>query len=310
MMFYLTLWFPKAYRARLSGLFVLAQPVAFILGGPLAAAILAMDGTAGLRGWQWLFLIEGIPAIILALAAQQWLPNGPEQAEWLDADAKRVIGSRLGAETGAAIPESVSTALLDVRVWLLAIPIFAAGSAQYGVALWLPQIVSAMGFSNSATGLIVAASYFAAMVAIVAVSFSSDRRGERLWHVAFCWVIAAAAFIAASLSPNDSAILVALTLANAAILGEIAPLFAIPTNFLTGQACASAMALMNVFASLGGLVAPVVIGALREQSGDYRTAMGFLAVQLVLAVLLLMGFRLAMSSRRLPLSHAKTGDAA
>ena len=309
MMFYLTLWFPKAYRAQLSAFFIVAQPLAFIVGGPLSTRILGMNGIAGFHGWQWLFLIEGIPAIVIAVCALQWLPDGPERAEWLDADEKRTISARLGGEAQAGKPETLLTAMLDHRVWLIAVPIFAAGSAQYGVALWLPQIVSAMGYSNSATGLVVALTYFAAMIAIVAVAFSSDRQGERLWHVVVCWSIAAAGFIGASVSPSDSGVLIGLTLANAAILANIAPLYALPTGFLTGQACAGAIALMNVFASLGGFVAPILIGVLRTQSGNYKTAMASLAIGLVLAVLILLAFRLAMA-RHLALSHSKMGSAA
>jgi len=297
-MFYLTLWFPQAYRARLSAYFIAAQPLAFIAGGPLSALILDMDGIAGLHGWQWLFLIEGLPAVILALGAWRWLSDDPARAKWLHANERAAIAERLRAESPAEATDTMWSAFCEARVWLIAVPIFAAGLAQNGVAFWMPQIASAMGFSNFETGLIVAATYFTAMVAIILVAYLSDRLGERLWHVVTCWLIAACGFIAASLSPTDIGVLVALALAISGVLSAIAPSFALPTTFLKGPASAGAMALMNTFASLGGFFAPILIGVLRERTGYYGPGMAMLAIALVLAALLVLAAGRAMNVRR------------
>ena len=127
MMFYLTLWFPQAYRARLSAFFITAQPLAFIAGGPLSGMILTMDGVGGLHGWQWLFLIEGLPAVMLAFFALRWLPDGPAQAEWLRGDEKATIFARLRAESPADANDTMWSAFREPRVWLIAVPIFSAG---------------------------------------------------------------------------------------------------------------------------------------------------------------------------------------
>ncbi len=288
MMFYLTLWFPQAYRARLSAFFITAQPLAFIAGGPLSGMILTMDGVGGLHGWQWLFLIEGLPAVMLAFFALRWLPDGPAQAEWLRGDEKATIFARLRAESPADANDTMWSAFREPRVWLIAVPIFSAGLAQNGVAFWIPQIASSMGFSNFATGLVVAVMYSVAMLAIIAVAYLSDRRRERLWHVVTCWLIAAGGFITASLSPTDIGVLIALTVAISGALSAIAPSFALPTAFLKGPASAGAMALMNTFASLGGFAAPILIGIVREQTGYYGPAMAMLAVALALAALLVL----------------------
>lgn len=302
MMFYLTLWFPQAYRARFSAFFIAAQPLAFIAGGPLSGLILGMDGIAGLQGWQWLFLIEGLPAVILAFAAWRWLADGPAQAVWLHPDEKTIVTARLRAESPAEATDTMWNAFRDPRVWLIAVPIFAVGLAQNGVAFWIPQIANAMGFSNIETGLVVAGTYFIAMLAIIVVAYSSDRRGERLWHVVTCWLIAACGFIAASVSPSDIGILLALTVAISGVLGGIAPSFALPTVFLKGAASAGAMALMNTFASLGGFFAPILIGRLLQQTGYYGPGIAMLAVGLVLAVLLVLTAGRAITARRVRFS--------
>jgi ACS family tartrate transporter-like MFS transporter len=161
-----------------------------------------------------------------------------------------------------------------------------------------------MGFSNLETGLIVAGTYLTAMLAILAVGSSSDRRGERLWHVVTCWLIAASAFIIASLSPTDIGVLVALTVAVSCVLAGIAPSFALPTAFLKGPASAGAMALMNVFASLGGFFAPILIGRLREQTGFFGPGIAMLAITLVMAAMIVLAFGRAIATHKVRVAGA------
>ena len=177
MIYYLTLWFPQAYRARFIAMFMTAQPFAFIIGGPLSTLILDMDGVAGLRGWQWLFLIEGLPAVLLSFAVLRWLPDGPATASWLTRDEKAAIASRLAAEDTAE-RRDLWPALLDARIWALGFVGFGQNCAAYGVGLWFPQMVQAMGFSTRATGFVVALPFVAVMVAMVLWARSSDTAGR------------------------------------------------------------------------------------------------------------------------------------
>ncbi len=180
---------------------------------------------------------------------------------------------------------------------MLALAGFGEGSALYGTGLWLPQIVGAMGFSIFATGIVVALVYTASMGAIVAWGYSSDRRGERFWHVALAWLLAAAGCTVASLAGNNLVALVGLTLAVAGIQSSISPYFAVPSTFLKGAAAAGGIALMNTMASLGGFVAPTLIGILREQSGNYASGMAMLAFELIVGAFIILALGRAMTSR-------------
>src|SRR5882762_10162239 len=178
MMFYLTLWFPQAFRARFAASFICAIPLSGVVGAPLSGLILGMDGFLALHGWQWLFLIEGLPVSLLAFAVLNYLPDGPREAAWLSPAEKSAIATRLAADSGAE-DKDLWHALRDPRIVVLALAGFGEGSALYGTGLWLPQIVGAMGYSNLATGIVVALVYTASMGAIVGLGYSSDRRGER-----------------------------------------------------------------------------------------------------------------------------------
>jgi ACS family tartrate transporter-like MFS transporter len=295
MIFYLTLWFPQAFRARFAAGFICAIPLSGIVGGPLSGLILGMDSFLGLHGWQWLFLLEGLPVSLLAFAVLKYLPDGPREAAWLSPAEKSEIAARLAADP-AAENEDLWRALRDPRIVVLALAGFADGSALYGTGLWLPQIVGAMGFSNFATGLVVALAYTASVGAILALGYSSDRRGERTWHVALAWLLSAAGCAIASLAGNNLVALIGLTLA--VVQSGISPYFAVPSTFLKGAAAAGAIALMNTMASLGGFVAPTLIGILRERSGNYSSGMAMLALELIAGALIIVALGRAMTPHR------------
>jgi ACS family tartrate transporter-like MFS transporter len=297
MIFYLTLWFPQVFRARFAARFICAIPLSGIVGAPLSGLILGMDSFLGLHGWQWLFLLEGLPVSLLAFAVLKYLPDGPREAAWLSPAEKSEIAARLAADP-AAESEDLWRALRDPRIVVLALAGFADGSALYGTGLWLPQIVGAMGFSNFTTGLVVALAYTASVGAILALGYSSDRRGERTWHVALAWLLSAAGCAIASLAGNNLVALIGLTLAVAGVQSGISPYFAVPSTFLKGAAAAGAIALMNTMASLGGFVAPTLIGILRERSGNYSSGMAMLALELIAGALIVVALGRAMTPRR------------
>lgn len=299
-MFYLGLWFPQAFRGRFAAAFVCAIPLSAIMGGPLSGAILGMDEMAGLHGWQWLFLLEGLPACLLGFAVVKWLPDNPAKAVWLSTPEKQAIAARLDAEVHGQ-PQNLGKALRDIRVLILALAGFAAGSGLYVAGLWLPQIVSAMGFSNLGTGIVVAMVNVGAMAMIVVWGYSSDMRSERYVHLALAWLVAAAGFALTGIASGSTVTLIGLALAVAGIPAAIAPYYTLPSGFLKGAAEAGAIGAMNTLVSLGGFAGPALVGVLRNRSGGYASGMQMLAVELVVAsIMVLVLARATASARHVP----------
>ena len=290
MIFYLTLWFPPAWRARVNAYFYSGIPLAFVLGGPLSSLILEMDGIAGLRGWQWLFIVEGLPACFLAIAALKLLPDGPRQAKWLTPEEQAVVTSRVAADDKAE-QRSLWPALMDPRVIALGMAYAGWQFGFYGLGLWLPQIIQAMGFDNFTNGFITALPFLAAIVAMQLWSRSSDARGERIWHVAIAALISAAGFAAASAASAAGwsvGVVIALTFAASGLISYMPPFLSLPPTFLGGTAMAAGIGLVSSLGRIGAMLGPLVVGLLREATGDYSAAMLTMAVgQMVAAVIVL-----------------------
>jgi ACS family tartrate transporter-like MFS transporter len=297
MILYLTFWFPRHYRARFTAIFMAAIPLSSIFGGPLSGLLLGMDGVAGLRGWQWLFLLEGLPACLLSFAVLKFLPDGPDSATWLTEGEKGTIAMRLTAEEPTA-KRDLWTGLSDPRVLALGLAGIGSGFASFGSQLWLPQIVQAMGFSNFVTGSIVAAFNVAGMAAMILWGRSSDRRSERIWHMVLPWLVTATGFVVVSLVQNHTIVLMALTLVTVGLLAVLGPFYTLSSSFLSGPAAASGIALVNAFTiGLGGFLGPTVVGKLKEQTGDYAAAMAAMATALVVASVIVSVLGRAMPAR-------------
>ena len=281
MILYLTYWFPRAHRARFIALFMAAIPMSFIIGGPLSGAILGLDGVSDLAGWQWLFLLEGLPACLLALAVLKFLPDGPTQASWLSIGEKKTIIASLATEASAK-HHQLWPALCEPRVLALGLVNFGILSGLYGVQLWLPQIVQAMGFSNLESGFVVALPFIVGMAAMIVWGRLSDARVERIWHLALPKLLAASGFAVASLTQNHLLVLVALTLVLAGLLAALAPMYSLLSSFLSGTAAAGGIALVVAIGTLGGFAGPTIIGVLKQTSGGYAASMAVLSGLLVL----------------------------
>ncbi len=301
MVFYLTLWFPRGYRARFTAIFVAGIPLASIIGGPLSGLILGIDGLGGLHGWQWLFLMEGIPAGLLAFAVLKLLPDGPASAPWLSDAEKQTIAGRITSE-GTAAERDLWAGLRNPRVLALGLVGFGDGAALYGSQLWLPQIIKAMGFSNLGTGFVIALPYAAGMAAMIFWGRSSDRRGERVWHIAIALLIAAAGFVGASVAPSNFLMVLALTVAVVGILAYFGPFFTFPSSFLCGPAAAGGIALVNAFTNFGGFVGPSVIGMIKQRTGDYADAMAALAIVLTISAAIILMIGRAMAVRKVQIA--------
>lgn len=296
MIFYLTLWFPQSYRARFTAIFMIAIPLANIIGGPVSSVILELDGWAGLHGWQWLFVIEGLPACLLAFAVPKLMPNGPAQASWLAAPEKALIAARLAKED-AIKRSSFWPALFDRRVLVLCLGNFGIGFGGYGLSIWLPQILQSIGYSNLAIGFVVAFLSIMGMVAMIAWGWSSDRRRERVWHVSLPLLAAAAGLIALSVPQSAAVSLIAFTIVVVGLLAADGPFYSLPSAFLGGVAAAGGIALINAIGSLGAFAGPFVIGVLREQTGGYGAGMVALAVCFALTAALVLTLGRSMVSR-------------
>jgi ACS family tartrate transporter-like MFS transporter len=301
MVFYLTLWFPRRRRARFTAMFAAGIPLASIIGGPLSGAILEMNGWGGLHGWQWLFLIEGIPAGLLAMVAVKLLPDGPASAPWLLAGEKEIIARHIASD-GLSGQSALWPALRDPRLLALGLVGFGNAAALYGSQLWLPQIVKSMGFSNLQTGFVIALPYAAGMAAMILWGRSSDRCGERIWHIAIACLVSAAGFAGASLAPSNVLMILALTIAVLGTLAYFGPFFSFPSAFLSGPAAAGGIALVNMLSNFGGFLGPTLIGLVKQRTGDYADAMLGLALVLTASAAIIVALGFAMATRKVQIA--------
>jgi len=279
MVLYMTYWFPASTRARFIALFLGGVPLSAVIGSPISSWLLELRGH-GLNGWQWMLILEGIPSLICGVAALWVLPDGPAKAKWLSTDEKRIIAERLAAEPPGAL-HGLKEMLLDKRIWILMIPDFSIVFTLYALNFWLPLMVHGMGFSVRQTGFIVALPYLLAIIAMVALGWSSDRSGSRAGHVAVGCFAAAAGMLIAMLADSHAVIIAALCLATSGIYAALAVFWTLPSSLLRGTAAAAGLALLNSFSNLGGFFGPTLMGWIKQQTGAYSLGLAFLAVMLV-----------------------------
>jgi len=301
---YLTFWFPREYRARFTAIFMTAIPLSSTFGGPLSGLILGADGAGGLRGWQWLFLIEGLPACALALAVLKFLPDGPATASFLSEAEKQTIERRLAAERPAA-PASPWPGLYDLRVLLLGLAGTGVNAAIFGNQLWLPQIVKSLGYSNLTTGFIVALPYLLGIPVMLLAARSSDRWGERVWHTAISLLVAAGGFVVAAIAANPFVVIAGLTAVVFGLVGTYGPYYSLASSFFAGPAAPGAIALVNLMCTgLGGFLGPNIVGLLKQDTGGYAAGMLALSACLVISVVILLLLGRVMGAGRAALIKA------
>jgi ACS family tartrate transporter-like MFS transporter len=295
MVLYLTYWFPARERARVGALFMAAAPVAMVVGAPLSEGLLALDGRLGLQGWQWLFLLEGLPAVVLGAAALRVLTDRPEDAAWLDARERAWLARVMASDRAPRGPAAWSwRSLLDARVVVLCVIYFANTTATYGIFLWLPKILKeASGYEGLRLALITAIPFAVALVGMVAVGAHSDRTQERRLHLAACAAVGAAGLVlAASAGRNVPLIVLAFTICQLGQRAILAVFWSIPPLLLGGTAAAAGIAMINAIGNLGGFVGPTLVGFLRSSDQGYERGLLALAAGLVLEALLAASLRL------------------
>ena len=276
---------------------MMAAPVAIIVGAPVSEALLKLDGRLGLHGWQWLFLLEGLPAVVLGVLALWVLTDRPEQATWLPPEDREWLSATMAdehARRAATGHASLLPALASGRVWVLCTVYFLNTTVTYGIFLWLPAMLrEASGSSGFMVSLMTALPFVAALVAMVLVGRHSDRTGERKFHVAACALTAALGLVLAVWSRNSIWLLVlSFTLSQMGQRSVISVFWAIPPIFLGGTGAAAGIALINSLGNLGGWFGPTMIGWLRDFTGGYTGGLLVLAGVLVTEALVVISLRL------------------
>ncbi len=280
MILYLTYWFPATWRARILSAFMVALPVSNVIGSPVSTALLSVEAQ-GLHGWQWMFLIEGIPAVLCGFAVLLFMRDGPAKASWLSDAEKQWLQGELAREhmVHGATSHSSLSALRSPRVWLFGLIYFGMLVGMYGFGFWLPQIVKGLGnLSNFEVGLATALPYAAAALTMFLWGRHSDRTGERTWHIALpAFVGAVGLALSAYWGGTPVLALAALCLSAMGCYSALPVFWTLPTSMLVGGAAAAGIALVNSIGNTGGFLGPTLVGYVTDATGRYAAALWTLA---------------------------------
>jgi MFS family permease len=289
---YLTQWYPDARRARIVALFMVGLPLSSMVGSPISGWIMRFfDGAHGLGGWQWLFLLEALPSIVLGFAILRWLPNSIESASWLDSREKKVLRDHLDADPATGKSHALCHAFVDPKVWALGLIDLCVLLGLYAVSFWLPSILRDTGVHDTyQIGWLMAVPNAAAVIATLWCGASSDRTRERRWHIVVPFVVAAVALAIAASSPHGTLMTVVLfSLVNAGAAAAMPVVWSLPSTFLKGSAAAGGIAFACSLANLGGFGSTYFIGWLRDTFHSQSAGLyGF-------ALCMLIGCALALS---------------
>jgi D-galactonate transporter len=303
--FYLTLWYPSVYRGRIVGAFMAAIPLSSAIGSPISGMVLGMHGIGGLEGWQWLFIIEAAPAVVLAFITYFYLTDRPVDAHWLAPDERAWLSDRLEAERRqreAVHQISVLQSLYNPRVWALALVYFGLVACNYGVAFWLPQIIKAFGLSYAATGWVTAIPYAIGAAFMVWYGYRSDASGERRGHTAIGLLIAAAGIAASTLTKDPTLTIVAFTIGACGVFGTLPVFWTLPTAVLSGSAAAAGIAVINSIGNLAGFAGPYAMGWMKDATGSFTGGLLLIAglAVIAMAIVLALGHNAALERAPAP----------
>lgn len=287
--FYLTTWFPAHRRGTMISLFIAALPISSLLGSVISGVIMQhMNGVAGYAGWQWLFVIEGLPAVVLGVAVLFWLRDRICDAPWLSAHEKNAMQAALDREAQHKPGHSLRDGLLNPKIWLLGAVYFCLVLGQYVINFWMPTIIKDSGVAQPwAIGALSAIPYAAAAVSMVLVGCSSDRRREYRWHLAICACVGAGGVVFGTLLGSNLVLaMIGLTIGTAAMISSLPVFWGMPTAVVGGAAAAAGIALINSLGNVAGFVSTIVVGWITQLTGSTQMAMYFMAGVLVLGGLL------------------------
>jgi MFS transporter, ACS family, tartrate transporter len=289
---YLSFWFPAQYRARTVALFMVAIPAASIVGSPISAGLLQMDGAMGMRGWHWLFILEGVPTMLLGFVCLKWLANKPSEAKWLTPSENEWLSSKFAAEQTAGKrvePRSFWRTLCNKYVLCLALVDACASGASSTMAVWQPQLLKSFGLTVTQTGILNSVPYAVSAVAMIYWGRHSDRKGERLWHTIIAILFIAGGCIAASLSNSLALTVAALSCVIVGAYSLKGPFWALASAVLSNRAAAVGLATINAVSTLiGGGLMVNVFGWVKQSTGSYALAMLPLAGLTVISIIALL----------------------
>jgi MFS family permease len=291
--YFMTCWFPALYRGRMMGIFYAFGAIAGVVGGPLGGALLRLDGTLGVRGWQWIFLVEGLPAVLLACYGLVTLSNRPVDAHWLTTEQRTWLQRRLDSEAVAKTGHGMGLlrSIASPQLLILTLAYVAMAYGIYAMAFFLPLIVKSLGLSNTAIGYILVLPNICGSIGMILCSRSSDRTGERIWHVVLPVAVAGLGAMAAGLLlDNIYLTIAAFCVAMCGIAASLPVFWNLPTAYLGAGAAAGGIAFVNSVGNISGYLAPQVTGALRDATGGYTAPM------LVAGVVMLFGAGLILAS--------------
>jgi MFS transporter, ACS family, tartrate transporter len=282
---YLTYWFPKRFRARYISMFALGIPLSSVIGSPLSGLLLNMDGILGFKGWQWLYILEALPAFVIGVLIWALLADSPDKAKWLTAEERAFVKDTLARERTAHPDKSGHPSFLrqlkllgDKRVLTFALVFFGTGVPSYGLGLWLPQIVNGFGLTTIETGLISAIPFICGSIAMIVWGRRSDRTGERVWHtVAAAWV-AAAGLVACFWLSSPVLALVALSVSAAGIYAVKGPFLSAVSESFSSKNAAVGIALVSSLGNLSGQFAPWMVGVIKDATGQFQLGLVALGV--------------------------------
>jgi len=293
--YYLSHWYPEGQRASAIAAFMTAVPVSGVIGGPLSGALLTLNGLFGLAGWQWLFLVEGLPAILLGVMVIVYLTDRPEAASWLSSEEKGWLVSTLAAEQTSrhgALPLGVFAALTNPTIWHLGILFLFAAIGFYGYSFWAPLVVKSLtGSSDLGVGIILGAISAVTIIVMMFNSAHSDRTNERPWHVSIALLVMGAGFFGCAVSREPMLALFFLALVPVGHCAAYGPFWSMPSRFLTGAPAAAGIALVVTIANVGGLLGPTILGAMKDRFGTLAPGFILLGGCAIIAALLAMALR-------------------
>ena len=310
--FYLTLWFPSAYRGRIIGWFMAAIPLSSVIGFPVSGLLLGLDGVAGLAGWQWLFILEAVPAVILGFVVWFYLTDRPKDARWLAGDERAWLQSRLDAEVRQKENVhglSVLQALYNPKVLALSLVYFGAVATNYGTAFWLPQIVKGFGgLSNAEIGFISAVPFLVGTIAMVIWSRNSDRTMERKGHASVAFIIAALGIAGSTFVDDPLMKMIALSIGSIGVFAVLPVFWTLPTAFLSGASAAAGIAVINSIGNLAGFFGPFVMGELKDITGHYSAGLLVIAGCAVMGLVIVLALGHDRTLERTPVISGGLAD--
>jgi ACS family tartrate transporter-like MFS transporter len=280
MILYFTYWFPSEYRGRVISTLFIAQPVANAVASIVSAAILGMDGILGIKGWQWIFIIEALPAVLLGLVIFRVMTDKPARADWLADEEKNWLQTRIDEENRQverAGRLTLRRALPDPRVLALSAIYLMSVTANYGIVFFMPQIIKGIGLTNMMTGLMSSVPYIIGTIGLIAWGWSSDRNKERRWHLIAASTLGALGLAFAAWSGASYWALLGMSAAVVGIYGSRAAFWPMPSIFLTGTAAAGAIAMINATGNLGGYIGPFIVGWIKDSTNSFEAGLYFLA---------------------------------